>query len=134
MDDRKPNDFVSWMVRQKGRNDPIADLANAMARDQDLPRSFATVDDLYSYMKPYDGAVIAALFAALEEWSGCELPKHILEDWSAEYEGMTTGEFMRVTVGYAFQPKPKRLIDDGTPHYPGLLGRRMGQQRKPYRV
>lgn len=43
--------FMTWLLQQVGRDDPIGDLANDMKRDKKRPRPDTSIKELREYLR-----------------------------------------------------------------------------------
>lgn len=60
--------FHLWLEGQRGRNDPIGDLAQDALDDKDFPRSASTRREMEDYLSRYGDHIIRALQQALHEY------------------------------------------------------------------
>lgn len=62
--------FVSWLLKQNGRDDPIGDLSCDISRDKSFPSNTASFNDVKSYFegKSVCAEVIEALNEAYSEY------------------------------------------------------------------
>lgn len=69
------SDFYTWLMSQKGRDDPVGDMAEDAARDRSFPKSVTSLRQLTGYLTN-KGACQEAIEAAREAWREFKVREH----------------------------------------------------------
>jgi hypothetical protein len=84
--------FHRWLDGQRGRNDPVGDLAGDILRDETFPISAATKHEVEEHLEAYGSHIVRAVRQAWREFEGGRSRKRTLAEALAAELKLTAAE------------------------------------------
>ena len=84
--------FHRWLDGQRGRNDPVGDLADDILRDETFPISSATKHEVEDHLEAYGSHIVRAVRQAWREFEGGTSRKRTLAEALAAELKLTAAE------------------------------------------